>query len=653
MRIQEATEEYTHALRLGQKEYRERTMSGRDPYPAVLDRLLPEGVSPGAVQEIGLVEIPTGLIVGTKSAGRISAFTAGFLPLLDVKSEFAAKWVNLCADHLGDTGIRDPIACYEYLGEFYIQEGNKRVSVLKYFGAARIPGMVRRVVPPLTEEPRVRAYYEFMEFYKAAKVYEVQFHRPGDYAKLLSALGKDPGESWTDRDRKTFTAYFHYFREAFAAQGGTRLEIRPEDALLVWLELHPFADLGKLSAGELRKSLAAMWDDVVSASQPEPVELKTAPGEAKTGGILSRIITPAPEHVQVAFVHQRDAVTSPWIRAHEDGRARLEQALYGKVTAKSYFHADTPELAEAILDEAVADGAEVVFTTTPQLGKATLKAAVKYPKVRFLNCSVDTPYSSYRTYYSRIYEGKFITGAIAGAMAKGDRIGYVGSYPIFGVPASINAFALGAQMTNPRATVELRWSCLPGDPIGAFVGEGIRVISNRDVPTQEEMYLEFGDYGTYLVEDSGALVPLASPCWVWGKFYENVIRSVLAGAWNSDKGSRRAVNYWWGMDSGVIDVGMTAQVPEGVRCLAQILRRGMQQGTIDPFRRKITAQDGRVMNTGEESLSVDKLLRMDWLCANVQGVIPAFDEILPFAQPMVRELGVYRDKIPARKGAPL
>ena len=40
---------------------------------------------------------------------------------------------------------------------------------------------------------------------------------------------------------------------------------------------------------------------------------------------------------------------------------------------------------------------------------------------------------------------------------------------------------------------------------------------------------------------------------------------------------------------------------------------------------------------------------MDWLCENVEGVIPKFDEILPFAQPVVRELGVYRDQIPAEK----
>ena len=166
---QESREEYTRALRMGQKEYKERIMAGKDPYPAVLDEILGELPKEG-IQAIPLVEIPAEQIVGTKSQGRISAFTAGFQPLLEPDSEFATKWINLCAAHLSDEGIRDPISCFEYLGNFYVQEGNKRVSVLRHFGAARIPGTVQRILPPMSEEPRIKAYYEFLDFYKAAEI---------------------------------------------------------------------------------------------------------------------------------------------------------------------------------------------------------------------------------------------------------------------------------------------------------------------------------------------------------------------------------------------------------------------------------------------------------------------------------------------------
>ena len=292
----------------------------------------------------------------------------------------------------------------------------------------------------------------------------------------------------------------------------------------------------------------------------------------------------------------------------------------------------------------------MVFTTAPPLSRATVKAAVKYPKVRFLNCSVDQRYSSIRTYYGRIYEAKFITGAIAGAMAGDDRIGYIAAYPIFGVPASINAFALGAQLTNPRAQIELRWSCLEGTPQADFFADGIRVVSNRDAPTQSKIYLDFCNYGTYLMGDRGDLVPLCAPTWLWGPFYEFVIRSILAGGWKQEKGVSTAINYWLGMDSGVIGLSLSDKLPEGVRQLANILQNGLCSGTIDPFLRRIVAQDGTVKNDGTHRLPPEELLHMDWLCANVLGQIPRYEEILPISKPMVRELGIYRDQIPAEKG---
>ena len=650
MSVQSATEEYALALRQGQKEYRELLMTNRSPHPAVLDDILPEG-SAETVVDVGLVEIPAERIVGTKSAGRITAFTASFRPLLDNKSEFAIKWINLCKAHLGETGITDPILCYEYLGNFYVQEGNKRVSVLRHFDAPRIPGTVKRILPPVSDDPRIRAYYEFTEFYKTSKLYTVQFRRPGDYAKLLSHLGKKSGEVWTDAEKRTFNAYFHYFLDAFSALNFADEDVLPEEALLLWLELYPFQDLGRLSAAELKKSVAALRKDMVSSTKKEEaVKVQTKAEDTTKANLLERIIS-GHDHLNVAFVHQLSPSVSSWVLGHEEGREHLESVFGDRVTIRSYYDASSSEMAEQCIEQAVADGAQVVFTTAPPLSRATLKAAVKYPKVRFLNCSVDQPYTSIRTYYGRMYEAKFITGAIAGAMAQNNRIGYIASYPIFGVPASINAFALGAQMTNPRAQIELRWSCVSGTPQADMLADGIRVLSNRDAPTQSKMFLDFCNYGTYLMNDRGDLIPLGTPTWVWGKFYEFVIRSIFAGGWKREKGESSALNYWLGMDSGVIGVNLSDKLPEGVRQMANLLRRGLEDGTLDPFCRRIVAQDGTVKNDSTHRFTPEELLHMDWFCDNIIGGIPPFEDILPISETMVRELGIYRDKIPAEKEA--
>ncbi len=647
MSIVQAREEYTRALKAGQREQKELLSKGIFDHPAVLESLITQTDIESSVS-LGMMEIPADLIVGTKTAGRVTAFTPTFAPLLPLDTEFATKWVLLCDAHLSDEGIRDPIVCYEYLGKFYVQEGNKRVSVLRYFGAPRIPGIVTRLLPKASDDPTVKAYYEFLEFYERAGIYDIQFRQPGDYGKLLAHLGKTPGEKWTDRERKTFRSYFHYFREAFASCKGESLDLLPEEALLLWLRVYPFKDLGKLTADDLQKTVSGLWEDMVTLSQDEPVQVTTEPAEAKTN-LLSMLLPTTPSHVNVAFVHQRDLLTSAWTTGHEEGAQYLKDTLSDKVTVRSYFNADSPEQAEELLDLAVENGADVVFTTTPQLSRPTLKAALKHPKVRFLNCSVDAPYSSIRTYYSRIYEGKFITGAIAGAMSDNNSIGYIGSYPIFGVPASINAFALGAQLTNPRAKVQLRWSCLPGNPVEDFVKAGIRVVSNRDVPQPGRIHLEHGSYGTYTIEPDGSMVHMGSPVWMWGKFYTHVVESVLSGARDQGADDGKAVNYWWGMDSGVIDVTLSDNLPDSLKHLANILRQGLQNGTIDPFRRRIVAQDGTVKNPGDRALTPEELLHMDWLCENVAGEIPPFSQILPYSQAMVRELGIYRDSIPMEK----
>ena len=639
--------EYEKALRLGQKEKKALADAGRDPYPAVLDEVLPD-LSVHAIRELGIIDIPADRIVGTVAAGRVNAFSAGFYPLLEENSEFGQKWIALCGAHLSETGIREPILCYEYLGDFYVQEGNKRVSVLKYFGAARIPAKVRRVMPLPSDDPRIRAYGEFLDFYALTGLYDIQFRKPGSYARLLAFLGRDDTTAWTDLEKRALSSRWHFFKEAFNSLEKKEQGLYPEEALLLWLKVHPYEQLSSMSAKELKASLAALWGDVIADSGEGTPSVVTEP-QSGTQSVLEKIISPAPSHLNIAFVYKWDSTASHWARAHERGAKEMEEALAPQVKVCHYFHADTAEEAEALIGKAVGEGAELVFTTTPQLLRETLKAAVRYPKVRFLNCSIDTTLSSVRSYYCRTFEGKFITGLIAGALADTNEIGYIGSYPILGVPASVNAFALGARMTNPRAKVILEWSCLPGDPAEKLLSRGVKVVSNRDIPLQNKRYLSKGLYGTYLMNDEGQLTPLASPVWLWGKLYENIVRSVLDGSWKAGKNPAEAVNYWWGMSSGVIDVEFSDLVPEGVRSLAEFMMREIREGRFDPFARRITAQDGTMKNDGSHGLSPLELVRMDWLCDSVEGRIPSFEELSPISQPLVRELGVYRESIPPEK----
>ena len=643
-----AVSAYSKALKAGLREHKHCMASGVPSYVQVLDEVFPDSNS-AQQQSVGLMEIPIDLIVGTKTAGRQYALSPSFLPLLDSDTEFGCKWINLCNAHLREEGIREPIRCFEYYGKFYVQEGNKRVSVLRYFEAPTVPAYVTRLMPTDTDSPRYALYQEFLEFFRIARLYQVQFTTSGSYRKLLVKL-EGAQEPWTAAYRQSFLSSFLRFEEALRGQVFLR-GLSTADALLVFLRYHPFSAIREMGTDTLKNAVGLLQSDINTLAHPNPVAVSAEPAASEVRD-PSRyaLFGTRPKHLKIAFVHERDAERSTWTKAHETGRAYLDAVFTKQVETRAYFDAVPGKAGEEIMEQAIRDGANVIFTTTPPLIGATLRVAARHPGVRMLNCSVDMPYPDIRTYYGRVYEGKFITGAIAGAMARDGKIGYVGSYPIYGVPASINAFALGAKMVNPNVQIELAWSCLPGDFLGDFRRRGVKIVSNRDIPTPERKYTE---YGIFLMDDSGSFWPLASPVWNWGRLYERIVRSILDDSWYREADGARAVNYWWGMSSGVIDVMLDECLPEGVKVLAQALRRELQSGQLSPFDRSFSTQDGRLINAGGGKLSIDEILHMDYLCSCVSGHIPSFDEILPMARSMVRLQGVYRDQIPPEQEAPL
>ena len=640
MSRQEAFEQYNYALKLGQKYYKSAVISGGYPYLQALDEVLDESMVVGRA-EIGLVNIPSEQIVGVKSVGRRSALAGNFMPLLDTDSEFATKWITLCEAHLSDEGLRDPIKCCEYMGRFYVQEGNKRVSVLKSYHAPTIPGIVTRIVPEFSDDPAVQIYYEFMDFYRLAGLYQLNFSHSGSFAKLQAALGFAPKHVWTDEERRSFLSGYYYFKSAFDKLNVNKLAVTAADALLVWLQVFSFSDIKNQGPQELQKNLSTVWPDIEIMAQGQPISVSVCP-KGQTRKLISKLFSVHPGRLNAAFIYGFDPARSAWTRAHEHGREYLEKHMADRVDTHVYY-ANGRNYAEA-MEQAVSDGADIIFATTPLMIGACRRIAALHSGLRVMNCSLSLPYTGVRSYYSRIYECKFITGAIAGAMAEQNTIGFVANYPIYGVPAGINAFALGAKLTNPRAKIKLVWSCTKGDPLKELTDQGISVISNKEATNPENEHWAM-EWGTYKLQPDGSMLPLAVPCWNWGPFYEKVMLCIMSGEYDS-KAPGQAINYWWGMNSGVIDVQLSDSIPDGVRSLAEILKKGITNGTIDPFKCRLVDQNGLVRSDGGRDLTPEEIMFMDWLCDNVEGTIPEFDQLLPSSQDMVRVLGVYRDKIP-------
>ena len=207
------------------------------------------------------------------SDGTERAYTPDFLPLTAANTDYAEKWRKLYLAYLSDEGIRDPIGCYEYLGRFYVNDGMKRVSVLKSHGAATITAQVIRVMPAESNSPEMKAYKEFLKHFRLTGLYQVYFNQPENFKKLQAALGYEPNHVWTEMDRYSFMFNWYSFDRAYKKIFGEDENLTAADALVKILEDHSYVEVRKMHPWEKEKVLRDLREKIYGAAASTKDEL--------------------------------------------------------------------------------------------------------------------------------------------------------------------------------------------------------------------------------------------------------------------------------------------------------------------------------------------------------------------------------------------
>ncbi len=247
----EAYSQYLYARKIARKTLFHDRLHKRDPYLKVLDDIVDDKTCKAVY--LGHIDAPAELIVGTKTQGRSLSFSSNFMPLLGEKSEFAVKWINVCRYHLSDEGISELPTAYEYLGKFYVAEGNKRVSVLKSYGAPFIPLDVTRLLPPKSDRPSIRLYYDFLEFYEHSRIYSLQFTKPEYYERLLRCLEMEKDHEWTRSERITLVGFYGRLETELDKKG---IHENHADCLAALLEMYTYDYLVGMSDRQLDKVIS-------------------------------------------------------------------------------------------------------------------------------------------------------------------------------------------------------------------------------------------------------------------------------------------------------------------------------------------------------------------------------------------------------------
>jgi len=625
---------YLSARKLGLREYSRNISRGQTGYLPFLGSIL-KNIEIVYELDLGIIDIPLKKIVGTYTYGRSRSFAANYMPLLTQKTEFAQKWITLCKAHINE-GIRDPIKAYEYLNWFYVVEGNKRVSVLKYFDAYSIQGRVARLVPKKDEsDPVISIYYEFLDFYKKTGINQIWFTKRNSFNTLLRYLDNFvPGSNPMNISKYKYFINFVYlpFRKVYLELGGQRLSITTGDAFLEYIRVYGMPD--GLDDQELRARLTGFIIELEQMSDKE-MDIQTVPvdtGESLITAFTTFVRPKKP--LKAAFVYAKDTNTSSWTYAQEMGRIHVNK-VFGDAISTSFVD-NVPETPEAYdtLKRLAEEENDVVFVTSPAFINATLKAAIEFPQTRFLNCSETHSYKHVNTFYGRIYEPRFLAGIAAGSVTKSNVLGYIGTYPIPGVINGINSFALGARMVNPDVTVKVAWLNAWDDMQKSkeareeLISGGADIISHHDTLSNPEVSREYGVYTVLsgVGEDGNFNEYIAAPVWNWGVFYEKMLRNLMNSRKLSVSG-QKVINFWWGMDSGIVDFFYSRRlVPPETQKLLDFLKSMIISGVFSPFTGPIYRQDGALMVKKGEVATREQIVGMDWFVNVISSKLPEIDQ---------------------------
>ncbi|MDW7660046.1 MAG: BMP family ABC transporter substrate-binding protein [Bacillota bacterium] len=627
-----AQEIYHDAKNKGKKEYNRLKSKGLSGHLSSLDGILKD-IEIVGTSYLGTYEIPLKKVVGTYYHSRRMTFSKSFLPLESEHSEFGSKWAALCKAHLTE-GIRDPIKVYEYMNYYYVVEGNKRVSVLKYYDAVNVMAEITRLIPKFDpEDDNIVLYYAFMGFFKVTKIINIWLSKPYRYKRLLAYLENYKPESQDENSKYEFFLKEVYmpFRRLYLDNGGEELTITTGDAFLLYARLYGISDV--LDVDHVKTIMPNLIKECSRYGEQDEPEIVTTTDDMERVAFFDAISSfIAPRNIKVGFVYARTVEHSGWTYSHELGRQYIE-TIFGDRVTTGYIE-EVPEDASAyeVIKDFASEGYDVVFTTSEVYRKATLKCAMEMPKVKFFNCSGNRPYVHMTNYFGRTYEPRFLTGLIAGALTKTGIVGYTATDPNPEVLSCINAFAQGMKMTNPNSKLLVTWTGEWNNPkvttdlSQEMIRRGADLISNKNLLVPRDVTLKYGVYSMLCDIDPVTQKPknyLASPIWRWGGFYEKIISSILNGSYqrmvSSDSESQRLINFWWGMESGVIDLyAAEDKLPSETMKLIKLMKKMIITDQYHPFTGPINDAEGNVQVEVDEILSAEAILNMDWYADNVE-----------------------------------
>ena len=330
---------------------------------------------------------------------------------------------------------------------------------------------------------------------------------------------------------------------------------------------------------------------------------------------------------KIGFIYIGPPGDHGWTYMHDQGRQYMESQL-GDAVSSTYIE-NVPENADAVraIRKLAASGHDLIFTTSFNYMDQTLEVAKEFPDVKFEHATGYMRADNVATYGARFYEGRTISGHIAGHLTKTNTIGYIASFPIPEVVRGINAFYLAASKVNPDIKIKIIWAFTWYDPgkeayaAKTLINQGADILvqhTDTFAPCQEAEkagVLAFGQASNQ--EEFCPNSHLTAIEDVWGPYYAARAKAVVDGTWSS-------TDTWDGMDKGMVVMSPynAKLMPSDLIQEAVAMEIALKDGSMHSFEGPIYNQAGELMVPEGGVADDGMLLGMNWYVQGIDGELP-------------------------------
>ena len=322
----------------------------------------------------------------------------------------------------------------------------------------------------------------------------------------------------------------------------------------------------------------------------------------------------------VGFVITGKAHDPGWNGKLCEAMEKVAKKMEMKLIIKEDVRENAGECPIAIQELAEAQ-AGLIFLTSYAYPEEAKDVVADYPRISFSTIAAQHTTRNMTASFVRLYQGRYLSGIIAGMSTKSNIIGYVAAMNNSEVNRGINAFTMGAQRVNPGVKVIVSftgsWQDDEKEAEGArrLAGAGADVITyhqnQRAVPdTCDAMGVDFIGYHEAFEGYSDHY--LTSVVCRWEAYYEDIVERYLKGELG-----RESV-HWMGMEKDAVYLSpYSDRVTEEMREEVERARRDMLDGFL-VFSGEIYDNQGNLRCKRGETLSDGILLEhVNW---QVKGV---------------------------------